>query len=178
MKLESLYEMCPPNGVVVEVGVWKGDNAAMILGSANPRLLFLVDIWRFQADSTNNCMTGTDDATIRQVYRSVVDRFYDDDRVVVMRLDSLSASSVFADGSIDMVYIDACHLEEAVFADLAAWFPKVRPGGLLCGHDWNLHPGVRAAVDRFFKEHPSDAKLQYIAGHWSRPLSYGIRKLQ
>ena len=30
--------------------------------------------------------------------------------------------------------------------DLAAWAPKLKPGGVLCGHDIHL-PGVKQAVD-------------------------------
>ena len=44
---------------------------------------------------------------------------------------------------------------DAVCADLAAWWPKIRPGGLLTGHDYDIYLdttgewGVRRAVDEF-----------------------------
>lgn len=52
-------------------------------------------------------------------------------------------------GRVDFVFIDGDHSAEAVSADIRAWRPKVRPGGMLCGHDYGdpKHPGVRAAVD-------------------------------
>ena len=48
----------------------------------------------------------------------------------------------------DLVFIDADHRYEAAAADIAAWAAHVRPGGILCGHDyWPAWPGVMQAVD-------------------------------
>jgi hypothetical protein len=73
------------------------------------------------------------------------------DRVKWHRLPSVEAAHHFADCSCDFVFIDADHSQPAVRADLAAWMPKVRAGGVLAGHDYNL-PGVRAAVDAVIEE--------------------------
>jgi len=55
-----------------------------------------------------------------------------------------------ADGSLDFAFIDANHSYEGASADAAAWFPKVKPGGWLCGHDYgNPRWGVQRAVDEF-----------------------------
>lgn len=83
-----------------------------------------------------------------------------DRRVQVVRAFSPTASEQFADGHFDLVYIDADHTEAAVYADLTAWWPKVRPGGVLSGHDYcrvtlpnRVQFGVVEAVDRFVAEH-------------------------
>jgi hypothetical protein len=69
------------------------------------------------------------------------------DRSRVLRLHSTEAAALIADGSQDFVFIDADHRYEAVRDDLAAWLPKVRGGGLICGHDYsNGFPGVNRAV--------------------------------
>lgn len=61
---------------------------------------------------------------------------------------SVEAAGHVVDESLDFVFIDAIHSFEAVSSDLNAWFPKVRRGGLVAGHDvsWS---GVREAVEQF-----------------------------
>lgn len=65
---------------------------------------------------------------------------------------SVEAAQEFEDGSIDFVFIDGDHTYPSVANDLNAWVRKVRPGGIIAGHDydeyWKNH--VIAAVDDFF----------------------------
>lgn len=52
----------------------------------------------------------------------------------------------------DVVYIDADHGYRAVRDDIATWYPRIAPGGALCGHDYYAAthwPGVKRAVDEF-----------------------------
>ena len=66
-----------------------------------------------------------------------------------------SAAHCFADGQLDFVYIDALHYYEDVREDIELWYPKVRKGGILAGHDYldgwapNYVYGVKSAVDEF-----------------------------
>lgn len=57
----------------------------------------------------------------------------------------------FDAGSLNLAFIDADHSYDSVLADIKAWLPKVKVGGMLCGHDYNPpgrdHAGVRQAVD-------------------------------
>lgn len=56
---------------------------------------------------------------------------------VVTFLQKTSADAVgrFEDNSLDFVYIDANHHKDYVLQDLRLWWPKVKPGGILAGHD-------------------------------------------
>jgi predicted O-methyltransferase YrrM len=74
-------------------------------------------------------------------------------RLTAHRRPSADAAREFDDQSLDFVFIDARHTYEAASEDLAAWWPKVRPGGLIAGHDYTNSPGVRAAVDEFVARH-------------------------
>jgi len=64
--------------------------------------------------------------------------------------ESIAMADHFEANSLDAVYIDAGHTYTDVFNDIAAWLPKVKPGGVLCGDDYGIdHPGVTEAVDNF-----------------------------
>lgn len=66
-------------------------------------------------------------------------------RVRLCQMTSREAAS--CTGPADFVYIDAYHAYESVQADIALWWPLVRVGGILAGHDFDLeHHGVRQAV--------------------------------
>ncbi len=69
-----------------------------------------------------------------------------------LRETSLRAAGHFEEASLNFVFIDADHSYESVNADIEAWLPKVKPGGILAGHDYGvpLWPGVKQAVDERF----------------------------
>lgn len=72
------------------------------------------------------------------------------DDVALILSPSVRAAKFVPDGSCYMVFIDADHTRDAVLADIRAWAPKVAPGGVLCGHDYFVFPGVREAVHEVF----------------------------
>ena len=77
----------------------------------------------------------------------------DGERARVLRVPSVQAARLFDDGSVDQVWIDGDHNYDAVRADIAAWTPKVKPGGVIGGHDHTgSYPGVVQAVREAFGE--------------------------
>lgn len=78
-------------------------------------------------------------------------------RVELIREISTEAAKRFTDNSLDFVYLDGDHREEFVDIDLDVWYQKLKPEGILAGHDiicarygvddWG--PGIRKAVNRF-----------------------------
>ena len=71
-------------------------------------------------------------------------------------MPSLDAAKKFKNGSIDFLFIDGDHSYKAVKADLKAWYPKVKKGGVMCGHDYP-QLGVQKAINEFTKEHGLEA---------------------
>jgi predicted O-methyltransferase YrrM len=80
----------------------------------------------------------------------------------IVRGFSVEVAATVADASLDFVYLDANHEEAHVRADLEAWVPKVRPGGIVSGHDYTPKPGrkyrqggpgVVAAVNAYTASH-------------------------
>ena len=71
---------------------------------------------------------------------------------VYFRALSHAVAPLIRDGSLDLVFIDALHDYDNVRIDIERWLPKVRKGGVICGHDYGLSvcPGVTRAVHDFF----------------------------
>lgn len=136
----DLYTFLPSSGIVAEVGVSFGGNAKMILSKAQPRELFLIDNWSY---------CDHDDAQ----YSRVLETFKDQENVHIVRKLSKDAAQQFEDNYFDWVYIDAAHDEVSVKQDLEAWYPKVKPGGYITGHDYAGKTGVTLAVNKFLNEH-------------------------
>jgi hypothetical protein len=107
----------------LEVGVREGFNAYQLLNTTD-RLeeLTLVDNYAGEFEKFENVM------------RETLKPFWN--RCVFHKTDSISASNLIKDNSIDYIYIDGDHSEQAVLADIEAWYPKVKDGGVLAGHDW------------------------------------------
>lgn len=74
-------------------------------------------------------------------------------RIQLIVSDTVRAADLFADQSVYAVTVDAGHEEEDVTNDVAAWYPKVMPGGWIGGDDYGPgFPGVMRAVDELFPE--------------------------
>ncbi|HBN75416.1 MAG TPA: hypothetical protein DD473_06285 [Planctomycetaceae bacterium] len=70
-----------------------------------------------------------------------------------LRASSHRAVETFRDHWFDVVFIDAAHDYESVNQDIQLWLPKVKPGGLLCGHDFSRDwPGVIRAVNELLPQ--------------------------
>jgi predicted O-methyltransferase YrrM len=74
--------------------------------------------------------------------------------IAIWRETGRDVLHIVADQSLDMVFIDADHSEAAVREDIEGWLPKVKPGGIIAGHDYGQPdiPGVALAVDALLPE--------------------------
>lgn len=70
--------------------------------------------------------------------------------VTPIKAKSLEAANVFRDRFFDLIFIDASHKYADVSADIRAWLPKLKHGGIFCGHDIN-EPDVERAVKENFE---------------------------
>ena len=59
------------------------------------------------------------------------------DKISLIIADSVRASRLFPDASLDWVHLDARHEYDKVRKDIQAWLPKVRHGGWLSGDDYD-----------------------------------------
>jgi hypothetical protein len=65
-------------------------------------------------------------------------------------------SAMWAQNIVEWLYIDAGHTYEEVLHDIYYYISRLKPGGVLCFDDYDNAecPGVRKAVDEFFKRQP------------------------
>lgn len=146
----AMLDSLPKGGVCAEVGVHKGDFAAEILERIKPRVLFLVDPYRYQEhgydDMANTCQGQHDEAkSIAQ------ERFADFDNVLFEPNYSFAVADKLNKWTFQFAYIDANHGYANTLIDIAQWWLLVKSGGFLAGHDYvnATHPGVGKAVDDF-----------------------------
>ena len=59
------------------------------------------------------------------------------------------SARLFANRTVDFVFVDADHSEAAVLRDIEAWWPKLKPTGIMAGHDYN-RASVGSAVRKIF----------------------------
>lgn len=141
-----------------EIGVFKGQMSALLLHRLPALTLYMVDSWaptEAQPEAYRAC--GDYHAMLpaekqERCYRQTLEAVrFALDRAVILRMDSIEAARRIDDHSLAFAFIDGDHSYEGCAADLVAWAPKVKPGGILCGHDYD-HPiktgfGVKLAVD-------------------------------
>jgi len=129
---DSLFASLTPGGIGAEIGVDWGDYSRRIMELAQPRLMFLIDVWCDQPAE----IIGHDPANSLQdvKYWQCLQRYTTDERYRMVKFKSPEIASVFPDGYFDWAYIDANHL--LAYEDATAWWKKIRPGGILMGHDY------------------------------------------
>jgi len=125
-----------------EIGVETGEHAYDIAWHLKPAKLYLVDLWDYKYP---------DDAKIVDTASMVwamkrLEQFYG---IYYLRMPSLEASLIMPFEYLDFVYIDADHFQ-GIKQDLEAWFPKIKNGGIISGHDYDVtYPAVTQAVNDF-----------------------------
>ena len=117
--------------VGVEVGVEQGLYSE-VLCRANPNLhLYCVDAW--EAYSGYRDHVGED--KLKDFYDKTSERLAPYN-VTLIKKFSMDAIKDFEDESLDFVYIDANHELPWVIDDIFHWDKKVKPGGIVSGHDY------------------------------------------
>lgn len=123
-----------------EIGVNKGHNAAYICNIIKPKTLYLIDPWSNFFDPASGEIIGE----AHYIATTALLSSFPCCRII--RKTSYEAISDFADESLDFVYIDSDHSYNAVCREILQWYPKIKQGGILAGHDFQQ---VRNAVTEF-----------------------------
>jgi predicted O-methyltransferase YrrM len=155
--LPLLLNLMQLTGEGCEVGVFEGSYSSVILRDWRGKRLYSVDPYRSFSKTAYCDRSNLEQEEFERVYARAQENLgrYKD-RSLIVRKTSVDGAKDFPDGSLDFVYLDGNHSFEAVKEDIAAWYPKIKAGGLLAGHDYvedgiTLHGdfGVRKAVAEF-----------------------------
>jgi tetratricopeptide (TPR) repeat protein len=147
------------DGLFVEVGAFMGRSTAYLASKIKdkPIKLFVVDTWKGsggadrQGDSQYSPVLKKNAGDIFDLFYSNMQRCGVLQVLIPLRMESIKAANLFADNSISFCMLDAAHDYDSLKADIHAWFPKVRSGGVIAGDDYESNwPGVDKAVNEFF----------------------------
>lgn len=165
-----------------EIGVFKGEFSKHILSNWDGTL-YMIDVWRPLGEEYLDSSNHREHLSAYSEAMNNISGY--EDRGIMLRADSKIASDMFPDDTFDFVYIDANHAYDFVKQDIELWYPKVKWGGYLMGHDYinldwyndpNFLPngkdkhiwngdfyhgvfGVNPAVDEFCEEYGFDLTL-------------------
>jgi len=152
---KSLIELIKEHGCknIIEIGVWKGHTTRNLLRVFDDELdrFWSVDTWNVMGPGHGR-MTKMDFNAWSILHARVCLDMYYFKSLRVLRMSSAEAATMFPKGyEFDLVFIDASHYYADVKADIKLWWPRVKKGGLLTGHDYvkpgNRHYGVTEAVN-------------------------------
>jgi hypothetical protein len=142
---KEAIDRLPSGSVMVEIGCWKGKSAAFagveIINSRKAIKFYTVDHFKGAPNHADRpeIVSGELEAIARANLAPVAKA------VTILAMSSVEAAATFADGTVDVLFVDGTHDYASVKADLLAWRPKLKPGALVAGDDANWR-GVKEAA--------------------------------
>lgn len=134
------------NAHFVEVGSWKGRSASFmaveIFNSGKNIKFDCVDLWEYSESQKD-----LSEVQYKDIFKQFMEyTFPVKDIINPIKGNSVAVAKTYKNKSLDFVFIDAAHDYDNVKADINAWLPKVKKGGVIAGHDYDSSNGVRQAV--------------------------------
>ena len=136
--------------VGAEIGVAKGRFASLMFKGIPELKMYLVDPYKDYKDIERHIGAR---AEARIAHKALIGN-----NAVWIKEKSETAFNKIKDGSLDFVYIDGNHRYDHIMLDIILWSRKVRPGGMVSGHDYNTvflksKQDIRIAVDDYVEYH-------------------------
>lgn len=152
---QDLYTMMvnkyPSGSRFVEIGCYKGRSSVFmgveIINSGKDIKLDCIDSWEFKGSEYVGTEEYSDcDTAFAEFKHNILPLV---PTIGFRKMSSVEASKQYEDQSLDFIFIDGSHKYEEVKNDILAWYPKLKYGGTLAGHDRDF-PGVDKAVKELF----------------------------
>lgn len=151
--------------IVIEVGSWLGASTRHI-ASVLPKggKVYAVDHWKGSVEHQEGQDAWSPHLPhLYEQFLSNVIHAKLTNKIIPVKMDSLEAAWHLRHIVPDLIYIDAGHETDDVYADLNAWYPFVQGRGILCGDDWTWQ-SVRLAVEIFARER--NLKINASGNFW------------
>lgn len=129
--LLAAFAAVTERGRGAEVGVERGLFTRQLCDAVGARQVLAVDAWRAYPGYREHVTQEKLDGFLAEAQARLAGT-----AATLVRGFSVEVAAQLPDGVLDWVYLDANHTLPHVIADLAAWVPKVRAGGLVAGHDY------------------------------------------
>lgn len=151
---ESTYQRwareTPFGGTIVEVGVYQGKSLSYLLVE-----LANLDRYDVAVHAVDSFVGPEVDDTpnglqLEMLFLGNMEALRA--QPTVHRISSQLAAQEFQAGTVDRVWLDAAHDDASVYVDLEVWWPRIRIGGEIGGHDLTSHSGVYSALTRWCTE--------------------------
>jgi predicted O-methyltransferase YrrM len=139
--LDSLVSLLLAGSTVVEIGSLHGRSAYCMAKSNKNIVLYCVDLW-----------LGNKTIIPVSPYKNTIEVFreFTKDCPNIIAMQTVKTNVVWNDSMVDMVFIDAgAHTNPIEWDIIQYWLPRIKPGGILCGHDYHTNfPDVIANVNK------------------------------
>lgn len=142
---------------VIEIGVEFGGFTDIYAEDIlkNNGEIWLLDLWETEG---NDFYFSKYKGQVEAGYEIVKQKYGNDNRFHIVKGSSFEKHNEFEDNFFDWIYLDADHSYEAVKKDIENWYSKLKVGGIISGHDFDVRPnqeraelfGVSKAVIEFF----------------------------
>ena len=130
---------------IIEIGTYEGRNAKSLLKCLNVSSISFIDPYELY-DEKQLQVIQLEKAKERA--RKAIYKLRGKTEVNWVRKKSQDASKLFENKSADFIYIDGDHRYSAVKKDIELYWPKLKDGGILAGHDIDWE-GVVKAIGEF-----------------------------
>lgn len=132
--INYIFEQDPSASHWVEIGSLCGESSTIFLG--------------FNRIKKLDCIDSSEPHTLK--LKTKFASYIKSKRCFIHNFCSKQCAAQFKNESIDVVYIDGDHSYEGVKEDIKLYYPKLKHGGFLCGHDYSAPwPSIIQAVDEF-----------------------------
>lgn len=146
--------------IIADVGCWTGLSSLVfaILMDKVKGKVYSVD-W-FEGSEKTNLENAGKYFNIRRIFNENIKQFEYGRCIVPYPMKSEEAASKITDNTLDVVFIDADHRYEYVKKDIDMWLPKLKRGGLLCGHDCEIV--LTKGLDTLYEIYKNEDKAEVI----------------